>query len=85
MQNRRLDPTVQTKPGETSESMVTGPGLDSQEAVGQDVGQFWNRTESFFRSKPGPLAGFPDLLLTLGVPGVGSYVNDESQLVKIGH
>jgi len=25
----------------------------------------WNRTESFFRSKPSPLAGYLDLLLTL--------------------
>jgi len=33
--------------------------------VGRVFGRFWNRTEPFIRSKPGPLAGYPDPLLTL--------------------
>jgi len=44
----------------------TGTGLARQEALGQVVVRVWNRTKPFFRSKPGPLAGYPDPLLTLG-------------------
>jgi len=72
MQNLRLDPTGLAKPGETRGSMGTGPGVDHQEAAGQVFGQFWNRTEQFFRSKPGPLAGHLDLLLTLCATSIGS-------------
>jgi len=43
----------------------TGPGLAHQDAAGRVFGRFWNRTEPFFRSEPGPLAGYPDPLLTL--------------------
>jgi len=42
-----------------------GPGLARQDAAGRVFGRFWNRTEPFFRSEPGPLAGYPDPLLTL--------------------
>jgi len=35
--------------------------------VGWVFGRFWNRTELFFRSGPGPLAGYTDPLLTLPV------------------
>jgi len=65
MQNRRLDPTGLAKPGETHGLTGTGPGLDRQEAAGRVFGRFWNRNEPFFRSKPAPLAGYPDPLLTL--------------------
>ena len=43
----------------------TGTGLARQEAPGRVFERVWNRTEPFFRSKPGPLAGYPDPLLTL--------------------
>jgi hypothetical protein len=42
-----------------------GTDLARQEAPCRVFGRFWNRTESFFRSKPGPLAGYPDPLLPL--------------------
>jgi len=64
-QNRRLDPTGLAKPGETRGLMGTGPGLAHQESAGRGFGWVWNRTDQFLRSKPGPLAGHPDPLLTL--------------------
>ena len=64
-QNRRLEPTGLAKPGETRGLTGTGPGLARQESAGRVFGWFWNRTDPFSRSKPGPLAGYPDPLLTL--------------------
>ena len=64
--NRRLEPTGLAKPGETRGLTGTGPGLARQESAGLVLGRFWNRTDPFLRSKPGPLAGYPDPLLTLG-------------------
>ena len=55
------------KPGETRGLTGTGPGLARQESAGRVFGRFWNRTDPFLRSKPGPLAGYPDPLLTLPV------------------
>jgi len=49
----------------------TGTGLARQESPGRVFGSFWNRTEPFFRSKPGPLAGYLDPLLTLTINGSG--------------
>jgi len=63
--NRRLEPTGLAKPSKTRGLTGTGPGLASQDAGGRVFGRFWNRTEPFFRSEPGPLAGYPDPLLTL--------------------
>jgi hypothetical protein len=63
--NRRLEPTGLAKPGETRGLICKGPGLARQESAGRGFGQFWNRTDSFFPSTPGPLAGYPDPLLTL--------------------
>ena len=72
-QNRRLDPTGLAKPGETRGLTGTGPGLARQESAGRGFGWFWNRTDPFLRSKPGPLAGYPDPLVTLvmNVPTTG--------------
>jgi len=64
-QNRRLKPTGLAKPGKTRGLTGTGPGLAHQDTAGRVFGRFWNRTESFFCSEPGPLAGYPDPLLTL--------------------
>jgi len=64
-QNRRLEPTGQAKPSKTRGLTGTGPGLACQDAAGGVFGQFRNQTERFFLSKPGPLVGFPDPLLTL--------------------
>src|SRR5882757_6105835 len=66
-QNRRFDPTGLAKPGETRGLTGTGPGLARQESAGRVFGRFWNRTDPFLRSKPGPLVGYPDPLLTLVV------------------
>jgi len=64
-QNRRSEQTGLAKPGETRGLTGTGPGLDHIESASQVFGWFWNRTDPFLRSKPGPLAGYPDPLLTL--------------------
>jgi len=64
-QNRRLEPTGLAKPGKTCRLMGTGPGLARQDAAGRVFRQFWNQTETFFRFEPAPLAGNPDLLLSL--------------------
>ena len=66
-QNRRLEPTGLAKPGETRGLTGTGPGLARHESAGRVFGRLWNPTDPFSRSKPGPLAGYPDPLLTLVV------------------
>jgi len=48
--------------------MGTGLGLARPESAGRVFGWFWNRTDLFLRSKPGPLAGYLDPLLTLFIP-----------------
>jgi len=63
--NRRLEPTDLAKPGETRRFIGMGVGLARQELEGRVSGRIWNRSDPFFWSKPGPLAGYPDLLLTL--------------------
>jgi hypothetical protein len=55
------------KPGKTRGLMGTGTGLARQEATGRVFGRVWNQTKPFFRSKPGALAGYPDLLLALSM------------------
>jgi len=65
MKNRRLDRTGLAKSGETRGLTGTRPGLDRPETAGRVFGRFWNRTYTFFPSKPGQLAGYLDLLLTL--------------------
>jgi hypothetical protein len=67
-QNRTLEPTGLAKPGDTR--MLTGMGLGSarQESAGRVFARFCNRTDPFLRFKPGPLAGYPDPLLTLLPP-----------------
>jgi len=64
-----------TKPSKTRGLTGMGPGLAPQEASGPTFGQFWNRTELFFWSKPGPLAGNPDLLLTLAETDTNTEVH----------
>jgi len=65
-QNRRLEPTGLPKPGKTRGLAGPGPGLARHESAGRVFGWFGNRTDLFVQSKPGPLAGYPDPLLTLG-------------------
>ena len=43
----------------------TGCGLAPQEAAGPVFGRVWNRTEPYFLSKPGLLAGYLDRFRTL--------------------
>jgi len=70
LQNRTLEPTGHAQPGKTRRLTRTGPGLARLDSAGQVSGRFWNWTDPFFRAKPGPLAGYQNLLLTLpaGVP-----------------
>jgi len=42
-----------------------GLGFAHRESAGPVFGSFWNQTDPFLRSKPGPLAGYLDPLLTL--------------------
>ena len=64
-QNRRFDMTGWATPSDTLGLMGTGPGLDPQEALGRVFERFWNWTEPCFQSKLGPLADYPDPLITL--------------------
>jgi hypothetical protein len=64
-QSQRLETTGLAKPGETRGLTGTGPGLARQHSAGRVIGRVWNRTDQVYRSKPGPLAGYPDTLLTL--------------------
>jgi len=64
-QNRKLEPTGLAKPGETRGFTGMRSGLARQESAGHVFGHFWNWTDPFLRSTPGPLAGYQDPLLTL--------------------
>jgi len=64
-QDWRLVPMGVAKPGETCTLMGTGPGLAHQESAAPDFGQVWNWTDLLSQSKPGPLAGYRDPLITL--------------------
>jgi hypothetical protein len=65
MHNRRLDPKGLAKPGKTPGLTGTGPGLARPDSVCRVSDQLLNRTDPFLLAKPGPLAGYPDPLLTL--------------------
>jgi hypothetical protein len=78
-QNWRLELTGLAKPRETRRLTSTGPGLARQESAGRVLGRFWTRTDPFLWTKPGPLPGYPDPLLTLPV-WLGSSVCWISQL-----
>jgi hypothetical protein len=81
MENRRLEPAGLAKPGKPRGLMGTGMGLARQEAPGWVFGRAWNRTEPFFRSKPRPLAGYPDPLLTLVLGrSLGGQFNVQNRL-----
>jgi len=64
-QNRRLEPTGLAKPAKSRGLTGMGQCFTRQESAGQVFGRFWNWTDPFLQSKPGPLAGYPDTLLTL--------------------
>ena len=65
MQNRRLETTGLVKPSETRGLTSTDPGVARQESAGRLFGRVWIRTDQFLLSKPGPLAGYVEPLLTL--------------------
>jgi len=67
IQSQRLEPTGSTKPGETRGLRDMVPALDCREAAGRCFGRFWIRTKPFFTPTPGPLAGYPEPLLTLPI------------------
>jgi len=70
MQNRRLELTGLGELGKSRRLTGTGSGLACQEAAGQVFGRVWNQTDPFLWSKPGPLAGYSDPLLTLAIRGL---------------
>jgi len=63
--NQRLELTSLTKPSTTLRLPGPGLGLAHQEAAGRVLGQVWNRTNPILGSKPRPLVGHLDPLLTL--------------------
>jgi len=80
MQTLRLKPTGLANPGTIHRFIGMGQGLFRQEAVGQVVGQVWNRPDAFLLSKPGPLVGNPDPLLTLFTT-ISTYIKIESSFL----
>ena len=64
-QNRRLEPTDLAKPGQTCGLTGRCPGLARQESAGRVFGWVSTQIDLFLRSKPKPLAGYADPLLTL--------------------
>jgi hypothetical protein len=64
-ENWRLQLKSQAKPGQPCGLKGTGMGLACKEVAGQGFGHFWNKTETCIWSKLGPLAAYPDLVLTL--------------------
>jgi len=70
MQNWRLEPTGQAKPGRILWWMGTGPGLACQESAGLVVEWVQIRTDQIIMSEPGLLAGCLDPLLTLPIINV---------------
>jgi len=65
MQNHRLEPTGLAKPGETRRLTGTALGVAWLLSLVKGFGRVWNLTDPFLRSKPGPLEGYLDPLLTL--------------------
>ena len=62
--NPRLEQMGQAKRDEKWELMGMGPGLAHQQSAGRVFGWVWNWTDQFLGPKPGPLAAYPDPLLT---------------------
>jgi len=50
-----------------------GSGFGPQESGSQVFGRLWNQTDPFLWSKPGPLAGYPDPLLSLAQLDVSGF------------
>jgi len=50
-----------------------GSGFGPPRVSGSGFGRVWNRTDPFLQSKPGPLAGYPDPLLTLAAPAPTTF------------
>jgi len=67
MQKWRLEPTGRAKPSKTRRFVGTGPGSARQEAADFVSGRLRNWTDWFLQSKPGPLPGYLDPLLTLHI------------------
>ena len=65
MQNRILEPTALPISGGTIDLTGTGPILARQQLAGRMFGTVWNQTDPLFQSRPEPLAGYPNPLLTL--------------------
>jgi len=70
-QNRRLELTGLAKASQTRGLTGTDAGLAPQKSVGQVIGRVWNRSDLFLRCKPGPLACYPDHLVTLDIMHIG--------------
>lgn len=64
--NRKLEPMGVAKTDKTCGLTGTDSGLTFRESLGRAFGWVRDRTDLFLQSKPGTLAGYPDLLLRLG-------------------
>jgi len=63
--NRKVGTAVRFQPGQKPTVICPVRVTTRQDIAGRVFGRVWNRTEPIIRSKPGPLAGYPDPLLTL--------------------
>jgi len=67
------EPRFGANPIQTTRCYVRSGYQPCQEKVGQVIGPVYNQTEQIIWSKPGPLAGIPDPLLTLSTPHMLIY------------
>jgi len=75
MRNWRLHQIGLAEPGETPRFVGMGPGLECHDVAGRDFGRVWNWTDLFFQTQPGPLADYPDPLLTLSKIEDSNHIN----------
>jgi len=65
-----MEPRSGSNPAKYPRFYVRAGYQPAKTIAGRVFGRVWNRTEPNRRSKPGPLAGYPDPLLTLPYEGV---------------
>jgi hypothetical protein len=80
----RQEQTSLAKPGKTRGLKGTGTGVARQAAPGRIVGRLWSQTKPYCQFKPGPLAGYPDLLPTLSTPARSQPPNVSLNLQDFG-
>jgi len=80
--NRKMEPRSGYNPANEPPVYVWSGNQPCQDKAGGVFGRIWKRTEPNWQSKPGPLAGHPDLLLTLITINVERRSSDSCQLTS---